>query len=393
MSKVAGGMVGVVSNSSQDRASILVVDDNPLIVNVLNGLFSSVDYQVYCSANGKEALEVLNHKNIDVIICDVMMPEMDGYVFHSYVRDQFEYSHIPFVFLTALGSADDVCRGKEAGADDYVVKPFDPRELLAVVKGKVSRSRSLQCSADSRYDMYRKRVIHTLSHEFRTPLVAINTGTELLMEQQGKMEAPKVRGLIEAIFRGGQRLENLVNDFMLLQQIEAGIAEKLFTTRGKVCVAAESILPFLESQRGQVEAEGFDLRIEDLSTKVQVRVYEPHLHDILRRLLSNALKFSAEQRLVEVLLMPCSEELVIEIKDRGIGMDIERVKEAVDVFGQIDREKLEQQGGGLGLAIASRYANICGGKLEFDRREGGGSIVSLVLPIWQDIAEDPVPKS
>ena len=80
-------------------------------------------------------------------------------------------------------------------------------------------------------------------------------------------------------------------------------------------------------------------------------------------------------------MYPCSEEVVVEVRDRGVGIDLERVREAVDIFGQIDRDKLEQQGGGLGLPIASRYASINQGRLEFERRKGGGTTVSLILPM------------
>ena len=274
-------------------------------------------------------------------------------------------------------------KGREMGADDYIVKPFDPRGLLSVVKGKILRSRGMKDSSDIRYDSYRRKVIHTLSHEFRTPLVAINTGTELLMGQENELEGPKVKNLIAAIHRGGQRLERLVNDFMLLQQIEAGIAQRLAHTRAVRCNLGELVNNFFETKREWIHQEGFVLQLDNMCDGVYVHVYEPFVIDILNRIISNAVKFSVEERLIEVCAYPCSEEVVIEIRDRGMGLNIDRVKEAIDVFGQIDRDKLEQQGGGLGLPIASRYASICKGKLEFENRKDGGAVVSLVLPVTE----------
>ena len=95
---------------------------------------SRQNYQVFTSTNGKEALDVLGNKKIDVIICDVMMPKMGGFELHEMVRKNPDCSHIPFVFLTALDDKADIEHGKEVGADDYLCKPFEPRELLAVVK-------------------------------------------------------------------------------------------------------------------------------------------------------------------------------------------------------------------------------------------------------------------
>ena len=369
-----------VTNSD---AAVLVVDDNPLIVNVLKSLLSSQHYNVYVSSNGEEALEVLNKKDIDVVICDVMMPQMDGYQLHQMMRQQSEHSHIPFVFLTALSDSSEVSKGRETGVDDYLVKPFDPRELLSIVKGKVERSRNIKNSSQEKYDNFRKKIIHTLSHEFRTPLVAINTGTELLIEQKQTIDDKKIQNLLEAIRRGGQRLEKLVSDFMLLQQIEAGMAQKLYLNRAGKKVLADIIAEVLEEYSDLLKHENFQIELTNHGEGTEVYVYAPHIKDILGRFISNSVKFKTKNNLIEISIYPQENEVVIEVKDRGIGIDVNKVKEAIDIFGQIDREKLEQQGSGLGLAIASRYAAINNGRIEFDKRDGGGSIVSLILPRMQ----------
>lgn len=363
-----------------EHASVLVVDDNPLIVNVLKSLLASQQYHVYVSGNGSEALNVLTTKNVDVIICDVMMPKMGGYELHHAVRERAEFAHIPFVFLTALSDSSEVNKGMESGVDDYVVKPFDPEQLLAVVRGKVVRSRNLKNISEEQYDAYRKRVIHTLSHEFRTPLVAINTGTELLLEQKTMNDAARAHNLLQAIQRGGMRLERLVNDFMLLQQIEAGIARRVYESRAQVKVVTDSVSEFLKAKEGDYKKDGFAVSLNNHAEGVKALFYEAQIYDILDRLMGNAIKFSGKTPAVEVWIMTQEGEVLIEVRDRGIGIDVGRVREAIDVFGQLDRDRLEQQGGGLGLAIANRYAKINKGRLEFDNRDGGGSIVSLILP-------------
>lgn len=363
-----------------DAASILVVDDNPLIVNVLKSLLQSENYQVFPSSNGKEALDVLAQKNVDVIICDVMMPKMDGYELHKQVRNKAELSHIPFLFLTALGDESEVLHGKETGADDYVVKPFDPRNLLALVKGKIQRSKSLKNLSEEKYDAYRKKVIHTLSHEFRTPLVAINTGTELLIDQKQALDTNKIKNLLEAIRRGGQRLERLVNDFMLLQQFEAGVSKRVFESRAKVASVNDVVKSFIENHLEAIEKAGFAFELKEIEPDLKAKLYEAQILDVLDRLLSNALKFASVRQELEVVVYAESDEVRVELRDRGIGINVEKIKEAIDVFGQINRDKLEQQGGGLGLAIANRYAALHGGRIDFDNRPDGGSIVSLILP-------------
>lgn len=365
---------------AQSTGSVLVVDDNPLILNVVRSLLKSENYDVCAACDGQEALQLLNGKDVDVIICDVMMPTMDGYELHRKVREQAELSHIPFIFLTALDDLEERNKGRAAGADDYLTKPFDPQELLAIIKGKVSRSRTMRAVSDERYESYRKKVIHTLSHEFRTPLVAINTGAELLLEQHDNINAERLRGLIEAIRRGGQRLERLVNDFMLLQQIEAGVAQRLVETRRKACKVARLFEQFrlvCEPLRAQ---EQFNVFYEPCSDEVEIDVYEPHIIDIVQRFVSNSVKFSKDTREIVIVAEVNGENVVIEVKDRGMGIDLAKVDEAINIFGQINRDKLEQQGGGLGLAIASRYARLNGGRLEFERRPDGGTSARILLP-------------
>ncbi len=383
----------MATEALQHQPLVLVVDDNPLIVNVIRSLLLSQDVQVVTAGNGEEALETLQKRPVDVIVCDVMMPKMDGYQLHHRVRSCPEFTHIPFVFLTALDQQPEINRGLETGADDYVTKPFAPEDLIAIVKGKLARADNIRDSTEQRHDMFRKRVIHTLSHEFRTPLVAINTGTEMLLEQLVKphanLDVTRIQHLLEAIQRGGQRLERLVGDFMSLQQIEAGVAQRLFDTKASAHTLSSVIDVAVESMRAELEREQFTFMLENLCDNVKVVLYEPQILDILRRMFSNAIKFRSNRREVELRCYPQEKEAVIELRDRGIGFDPVKMREAVEAFGQLNREKLEQQGGGLGLAIACRYAAINKCRLEFEAREGGGAVVRLVLPVQDGQTQVP----
>jgi DNA-binding response OmpR family regulator len=371
----------VVEAVATDRPAVLVVDDNPLILNIIKSLLASEQYQVRTACNGSDALQELDRAPVDVIVCDVMMPEMDGYEFHRRVRERGDLAHVPFVFLTALSELDEVSRGAASGADDYVTKPFEPRELLAIVHGKIDRARKLKHSTDERYESYRKRVLHTLSHEFRTPLVAINTGAELLIEQQSKLDLSRAQSLLEAIRRGGERLERLVSDFMVLQQIEAGVAERIAQQRLRRVPVSRLIEEFVTTRREWLDAEQVKLTVRGDDSSLEVSVYEPQIQDILWRLTSNSVKFSPQNREVEISFGRREMRVCIEVRDRGVGFDVKRITEAMRAFGQLDRERQEQQGGGLGLSIALGYARINRGGIEFEAREGGGTIARMLLPI------------
>lgn len=365
----------------QTIPSILVVDDNPLVLGVVRNLLSANGYKVFSAKNGVEALSVLQDKVVEVIVCDVMMPEMNGYELHRAVRQEAGYSHIPFVFLTALGGFEDQRTGKDLGVDDYLVKPFEPEDLLATVAGKVKRSRALRSAGEERFEKYRKKVIHTLSHEFRTPLVAINTGTELLLDKEAGFDEEKAKNLLEAIARSGKRLEQLVADFMALQQIEAGIAARVKESRTMEVRAADLLLQAAEVGRDMLAKDGYLIRVSNKCGDIKLKVYEPQIIDVMSRIFSNCQKFSKANKVIDLVGYQLDGVIHFEVRDRGIGFDEKRMRESVDVFGQLDRDKLEQQGSGLGLAIASRYARLHQGKLEFSERKGGGAIVALTLPV------------
>lgn len=367
-----------------EKPAVLIVDDNPLILNVLKTLLGSQDFQVKTAKNGREALQLLEKEAaVDVIVCDVMMPKMDGYALHTIVREKAEFSHIPFVFLTALDGGQEIRRGKEAGADDYLTKPFEPEQFLAVVRGKVVRSRRMRNQSDEKIAAYKKRVIHTLSHEFRTPLVAINTGTEILLEGNKTLDQQKSKHLIEAIARGGQRLERLVGDFLVLQQIEAGVAQKMWERQARKISVMSMIEIFRESVIDNFEKEGFATNFSRLARECYVWGYEAQLLDALKRIAENAIKFSTTDKKFDFVPYVTAAEIFMELRDRGMGLDLAKIREAIDVFGQINREKLEQQGSGLGLAIASKFVEINKGRLDFARRSGGGSVITIALPLYK----------
>lgn len=366
-----------------DRAVVLIVDDNPLIANVVSSLLSAQEYDVHISENGREAVDFLEKSSVDLIICDVMMPKMDGYEFQKFVRAKGELAHIPFLFLTALDDSDEVMHGLASGADSYLTKPFNPRELIALVHGKLETSRARKAQISAEYDGFRKQILHTLSHELRTPLVAINTGAELLIEQHENLDRKSLTRLLEAIHRGGARLERLVTDFMLLQQIEAGVAQRTFEMRAGLHSLAAIVKQTLQMEQPALEREGFKVEFIDNSNGAKAHVYEVNIIDILQRLLSNCVKFSRDVKSIEIEVSCEDDRVKFEVRDRGLGVDPGKLAEALSLFGQVDRGKLEQQGSGLGLAIATRYAKINHATLGLKPREGGGTVACFSAPIKQ----------
>jgi len=120
-------------------AIILVVDDNAELVEGVKITLEMEGYQVLTATDGVEALDILERTTPDLILADIMMPNMDGYELYERINSDPRWVQIPFVFLTAKTDKADILRGKEMGVDDYITKPFDPQDLIAVVRGRLKR--------------------------------------------------------------------------------------------------------------------------------------------------------------------------------------------------------------------------------------------------------------
>ena len=364
--------------------TILVVDDNPLILDVLKNLFKIESIYVYTCASPFDALGVIEKNQIDLIICDVMMPAMDGYEFYEELRKNQEHSHIPFIFLTALDDKEEFEKGLRTGVDEYFVKPFDFEELIVQVKNKIKRFKDLQVQSNHKIDSFKRSVLQTLSHEFRTPLVAITTGAELLIDLKDT-ENEKAKVLLKGIKKGGERLEKLINDFMILQQIESGFAQKKFNSNNSLVDPKRLISIFYESRIERCLELGFKFKLikekSQFSDKLcKIKAYQIQIFDIFDRIVENCIKFSDDTKNIEITFSETASEVSFCFTDHGIGIDLKRIEDAICMFKQLDRSFLEQQGSGLGLYIAYKLLEINGGSIYFYNSNDKGTTVKLIFP-------------
>ena len=131
-------------NAQKDNKKLLLIDDDPNLILLVKDYLEFRGYKVITAANGREALDTLEHEIPDMIICDVMMPEMDGYTFVEKVREEQRTNSIPVLFLSAKGQSQDRVKGLNIGADVYMVKPFEPEELVAQVDAALKQKERIR---------------------------------------------------------------------------------------------------------------------------------------------------------------------------------------------------------------------------------------------------------
>jgi two-component system sensor histidine kinase/response regulator len=361
-------------------STILVVEDDAALLEGLRDILELSGYQVLTARNGVEGLAVLQTRLPHLIISDINMPRMDGYQFYSQVRARPDWVSLPFIFLTAKSEKNAVRHGKLLGADDYVTKPFEEEDLLVAVQAKLNRRAQLDAAHGRQVAELKRTILTTLNHEFRTPLTYITTYADMLGE--ANISADEFKEFLRGIQVGSDRLRHLVEDFILLVELQTGEALETYDRRRERLPDLDSLLDVaLERVRGRAEARRVQLVAEVDSPLPVIWGDRDYLVDAVARLLDNAIKFSRKTGgRVTLRAAAGGRGVRLEVVDEGIGMPAAQLDRIFDVFYQIDRAKLEQQGSGSGLAIVQSIVRLHGGIISIASQVQAGSTFTIELP-------------
>lgn len=357
---------------------ILVIEDTDALRDEIADILGFEGFEVETAENGRIGLERAAALRPDLIVCDVMMPEMDGYEVVTALRANPDLATTPCVLLTARAERNDVRRGMAAGADDYLTKPFGAEELMTAVRAALAKRARVILESERQVEDLRQQISLSLPHEIRTPLVAVLGYAELMQEADTGLTLEDCRTMAGKIHLAAERLHRLTENFVLYAQLEL---LRCSPQRGRLGRNARTDLRVVGPLvQGIANAYG---RSSDLHLDLHptfVAVEETHLCKLVRELVDNAFKFSPAGTIVSVQATAGSDHGLLLVVDGGHGMTAEQI-EQVGAFTQFDREVKEQQGMGLGLAISQRIAELCGGSLSIAAEERGGVSVHVSLPL------------
>jgi len=367
------------------KPRILVVEDNPVTLQGIRDLLEISGFDVVTATDGRQGLESLENQRPDLIISDIMMPDIDGYQFHAQIQKQSELLGIPFIFLTARGEKDDIRRGKALGVDDYITKPFDDEDLLITVRAKLSRWEDLRKLREEQMAEFKRNILLALSHEFRTPLSYIINYTDMF-EIEGEAITPgEFRQFMQGIRKGALRLNRLVEDFITLVELETGEARNVYLIRRHQITDTSAWLRGI-GKKYQMAAESCGLKIildiPDGLPPLEADIV--YLEDAIGRLIDNAIKFSGtESEWVRLRGEVVSGKLLVKVEDQGIGIKVNEMGSLFNIFHQIDRATREQRGTGSGLAICKGLVDLHGGKVMVESEYGVGSVFWIEFPLMK----------
>jgi len=372
--------MSVVEKPKVDR--ILAVDDTKDNLILVQTILESEGYEIDLVSDGKSALQYVEQSPPDLILLDVMMPGMDGYEVTRRIRQNPEIkSYIPILLITAFHESS-VVEGLDAGADDFIRKPFDTDELLARVRSLLRLKHSL----DEQQKMGRQRedFVSRLTHDLRTPLVAADRMLGLFLEETFCKISPEMKEAIAVMIRSNQNLMQMVNTLLEVYRLEAG--KKTFND--EVCNLPEIVQ--------EVVSELSPLTIEkNLSVKVDTSGLEQNQTDpgvvmgdalelrrVFNNLLGNAIKFTDTGGIT----IKFSEEsdntqgktwVIIAVEDTGYGIAPE---DQANIFERFRQGRNKRSGSGLGLHLSYRIAEAHGGNITVASELGKGSVFTVRLP-------------
>lgn len=413
-----------------DSIKVLLVDDDPFCRALLRKALSKHGFEILTADNGRQAFDVIRQQGPSLVITDVIMPEMDGLELCRLIRASAEVAFVYVIILSGRSDREDITKGFDAGADDYIVKPLDQNDLfarlksaeriirleafyrehtlhlhkvnaeVAVMNGRLERlTLELECArkdAETKTEVVKSFLADT-SHEIRSPMTSILGYAEMLLSEGDLSRAPRHRvEAIEAILGNSRHLLGLLNDLLDISKIDAG-------RMGLVCTdcsprgIAEDVRALLAVQ---AEAKHLQLSVEAGPTVPHsIRTDARRLQQVLVNLVNNAIKYTEEGAIRIVLdCLPAgdaaSEMLQIQVIDSGIGMDPEDLANLFQRFVQVERVDAQGvKGTGLGLSISREFARLLGGDLTASSRRGTGSTFTVTIPVGSAVGAEVCPQT
>ncbi len=360
---------------------ILIVEDDNMVRENLVELLQLEGYKTYAVNDGLQALKLLKKlQSIDLIISDIMMPNVDGYELYYILQQKEQVFNIPFIFLTAKTSKEAMRTGMNLGVDDYIVKPFSIDDILNSVRTRIQKKKLF----DKVLNNLRNDIALYVPHELRTPLVAILGYTDLLLDDFDSISKEEIKETLNSIKQAGKRLYGRIEKFMDYSElvVEDSLLEKENYQNNFTVINEEDLNNWIK--------ENIDCsdRLKNIKINVEekkVTIKKEHLKKILFELVSNACKFSSPNSTIIISGQVYNSTYNFSISDEGRGMNEQEIN-SIGPFKQFKRNYFQQQGNGLGLFIVQRIIKQYKYNMEIESKLNKGTNIKISIPVCHKIS-------
>ena len=373
------------SQINRSDYKILIVDDVVSNVLLLKILLTNEKFQV-CTANcGNMCIEQAKAEKPDLILLDVMMPDINGFDTAVILKKDPETQDIPIIFLTALNNPSDLVHGFQVGANDFLTKPFNKEELVMRVMHQIQlvaakriivrQNEELKRTISNRDKMY-----SVIAHDLRSPMASIRMVLNLAVN----VISPDVVGqeifeLIDKANRESEETHDLLDNLLKWTKSQTGRLNVVYQD-----IELDDVVPgVVDIFRMIAEMKKIKLEYLPASEKITVHADNDMIKTVIRNFLSNAVKFTPEGKSIEVYYQREGDFVRICVRDHGVGIAADRV-DSIFHKGETTYGTGGEEGSGLGLQLCQDFARKNGGDAYVESVEGEGSTFSFTIPLKKE---------
>ncbi len=379
--------VGETLESKINRSDykILIVDDVMSNVLLLKILLTNEKFQV-CTANcGNACIEQARKEHPDLILLDVMMPDISGFDTAVIMKKDPELKEIPIIFLTALNTPADLVKGFQVGANDFLTKPFNKEELVMRVMQQISlvaakriieqQNAELRATLSNRDKMY-----SVIAHDLRSPMASIRMVLNLVVQSSTpETVGPELYTLLDQANRESEEVHDLLDNLLKWTKSQTGRLNVVTQD-----LDLNDIIPGVVDIFEMIaQTKKITLDLQRPGTPIVVRADNDMLKTVVRNFMSNAVKFSPEGSTIEILMAKEGDFAKVSVRDHGVGIAADRIG-SIFHKGETTYGTGGEEGSGLGLQLCQDFARKNGGDCTVESVEGQGSTFSVLIPLKKD---------
>ncbi len=369
------------NNIDISDSQILIVDDNPSNLALLFNYLSKKGFRVVAADSGETALKLLKENKPDLILLDVVMPEIDGYQVCRVIKDEPDLMDIPVIFLSAVTTHRDKIRAFDAGGVDYITKPFQHEELAArvnshlMIKHQQNRMKELNSLLKESNDR-KDRLFSIISHDLRSPLSTILGYSEIIQEDFDELSSDEIKEYNGHIHNVSKEINGLISNLLDWSRIQLDRID-FQPEPVNLCKAAQKAIKLLNDN-----AQFKDIKINSFFDGKCIAYADSNMiHTILRNLVSNAIKFTQAGGEVNISVKDSNGSIEVAIADTGIGMTSDEVKSIFEDSNKQPRLGTNnERGTGLGLLLCKDFIKRNSGNIVVESKSGVGSKFSFSIP-------------
>lgn len=363
--------------------TILIVDDNQTNIILLQAILKRAKYNTVSATNGADALRIMQEMHPDLVLLDIMMPEMDGYEVARRKDEIEDIQSIPFLFVTALSDTNSMVKGFKAGCSDFITKPFNTEEILIRIHHQiinVENRRIINSKNEELKSLIRNRdkLYAVVAHDLRSPLGTIKSVLDILDENlNSEIIGFELYDLLHATTESADELFGLLENLLFWTRTQMG---KLIFQPKEIKIT-DAVTDAIKATSSMSNIHRIDISYSDNTGNATVLADKNMITTVIRNILANAIKFSDEDSSIEIETKILDNQLSCSITDHGCGMDDE-VKQALQQQISITTTgKHQEEGTGLGLTLCREFIRAHNGNLSFESEMNVGTTFTFTIPL------------